>query len=54
MSRYAALFERNQGAFGAFVMLGDPEAPSLDELVEAGADMLELGIPFSDPIATGR
>jgi tryptophan synthase alpha chain len=53
VSRYDALFARNQGAFGAFVMLGDPEAPPLDELIEAGADMLELGIPFSDPIADG-
>lgn len=53
MSRYGALFSRNEGAFGAFVMLGDPEAPPLDELVDAGADMLELGIPFSDPIADG-
>lgn len=55
MSRYAAMFDclRSEGAFGAFVMLGDPEAPSLDLLVEAGADMIEVGIPFSDPVADG-
>ncbi len=61
MSRYAALFERlgrrGEGAFGAFVMLGDPDletsARILDSLVEGGADMVELGIPFSDPIADG-
>ena len=43
--------------FGAFVMLGDPDLASsaaiLDELVAGGADMIEVGIPFSDPIADG-
>ena len=59
MSRYAAMFERlnGEGAFGAFVMLGDPDldtsARLLDELAEAGADMIEVGIPFSDPVADG-
>jgi tryptophan synthase alpha chain len=61
MSRYAAMFERlrarGEGAFGAFVMLGDPDPPAsarvLDALVEGGADMIEVGIPFSDPIADG-
>ncbi len=61
MSRYAAMFERlgrdQRGAFGAFVMLGDPDlsasARILDALVEGGADMLEVGIPFSDPVADG-
>jgi tryptophan synthase alpha chain len=55
--RYARMFARNSGAFGAFVMLGDPDletsARILDALVEAGADMLEVGIPFSDPVADG-
>jgi tryptophan synthase alpha chain len=59
MSRYEDMFRRlgNQGAFGAFVMLGDPHLAStgavLDALVEGGADMIEVGIPFSDPIADG-
>jgi tryptophan synthase alpha chain len=61
MSRYAQMFARvkaaDEIAFGAFVMLGDPDlaasARTLDDLVEAGADMLELGIPFSDPVADG-
>jgi tryptophan synthase alpha chain len=61
VSRYAALFERLQrhgeGAFGAFLMLGDPDletsAKLLNAVVEGGADMIEVGIPFSDPVADG-
>ncbi|HEY4071116.1 MAG TPA: tryptophan synthase subunit alpha [Sphingomicrobium sp.] len=59
MSRYATMFERlgGEAAFGAFVMLGDPDvqasAALLDALVEGGADMIEVGIPFSDPVADG-
>lgn len=61
MNRYATMFKRlavrGEGAFGAFLMLGDPDlktsARLLDALVEGGADMIEVGIPFSDPIADG-
>lgn len=61
MSRYCEMFTRletaGEGAFGAFAMLGDPgfeeSAAILDALVDGGADMLEVGIPFSDPIADG-
>lgn len=61
MTRYAAMFERlaagGEGAFVPFCVLGDPtpEATSriLSTLVDAGADALELGIPFSDPVADG-
>lgn len=59
MSRYAAMFERlnGEGAFGAFLMLGDPDVETsarlLDTVVESGADMVEVGIPFSDPVADG-
>jgi tryptophan synthase alpha chain len=61
MSRYAHMFDRLQargeGAFGAFLILGDPDlatsATLLDALVEGGADMIEVGIPFSDPVADG-
>jgi tryptophan synthase alpha chain len=53
------MFERlgDEGAFGAFLMLGDPDletsAGLLDAVVEGGADMVEVGIPFSDPVADG-
>jgi tryptophan synthase alpha chain len=59
MSRYAATFGGlgDEGAFGAFLMLGDPgletSAALLDAVVEGGADMIELGVPFSDPVADG-
>jgi tryptophan synthase alpha chain len=59
MSRYTAMFERlnGHGAFGAFLMLGDPDletsARLLDDVIEGGADMIEVGIPFSDPVADG-
>ena len=59
MSRYARMFDRlnGEGAFGAFLMLGDPDldtsAKLLDAAVAGGADMVEVGIPFSDPIADG-
>lgn len=61
MERYDQLFKRlaanKEGAFVPFVTLGDP-SPELslrviDALVEGGADALELGIPFSDPLADG-
>ena len=59
MSRYARMFDRlgGEGAFGAFLMLGDPglekSAALLDAVVGGGADMVEVGIPFSDPVADG-
>jgi tryptophan synthase alpha chain len=59
--RYEAMFAelktKNQGAFVPFVMIGDPNAETSLEiirtLVNSGADALELGIPYSDPIADG-
>jgi tryptophan synthase alpha chain len=59
--RYANLFERldasNEGAFVPFVMVGDPDIETsvsiIKALIEGGADALELGFPYSDPIADG-
>ncbi|SUC35652.1 Tryptophan synthase alpha chain [Providencia rustigianii] len=61
MERYTQLFQRlenkNQGAFVPFVTLGDPDAEQslkiVDALIAGGADALEIGIPFSDPLADG-
>ncbi|MCS5480033.1 tryptophan synthase subunit alpha [Corynebacterium sp. YIM 101645] len=61
MTRYEKLFDalgrRNEGAFVPFLMLGDPTGEDALEIVravvEAGADALELGVPFSDPVADG-
>ena len=59
MSRYATMFDRlgKEGAFGAFLMLGDPDVDTsarlLDAVIAGGADMVEVGIPFSDPVADG-
>lgn len=61
MSRYTAMFDRlaarDEIAFGGFLMLGHPTpaitAGLLDALVEGGCDMVEVGIPFSDPVADG-
>jgi len=61
MDRYADMFaelgEKNQGAFVPFVMVGDPNLAQSEaiicQLIESGADALELGIPYSDPIADG-
>ena len=60
-NRYHDLFttlkNKNEGAFVPFVAIGDPNPQQslavIDTLVNAGADALELGIPFSDPSADG-
>ncbi|WKE66928.1 tryptophan synthase subunit alpha [Gallaecimonas kandeliae] len=61
MSLYQSLFDRlkaqDEGAFIPFLTLGDPDLETSFEhlclLVENGADALELGMPFSDPVADG-
>jgi tryptophan synthase alpha chain len=61
MNRIDACFERRRAKGGAalipFLTAGDPgrdcTVPMLHAAVEAGADLLELGVPFSDPMADG-
>jgi len=61
MNRIAACFERlkEQGrqALIPYITAGDPApeatVPTMHAMVEAGADIIELGIPFSDPMADG-
>ncbi len=61
MSRIKSAFERLDGegrkALIPFITAGDPDValtmPLMHTLVEAGADVIELGVPFSDPMADG-
>jgi len=61
LSRIAAVFERlasaRKAALIPFVTAGDPDAaqtaPIMHALVRGGADLIELGMPFSDPMADG-
>ena len=56
MNRIQQVFE-NKKAFIPFITAGDPDLSVTEALVpamaEAGADLIELGIPFSDPVAEG-
>lgn len=56
MSRIKDVFS-NGKAFIAFVTAGDPDLAVTEELIpvmaDAGADLIEIGIPFSDPVAEG-
>ena len=55
--RFAALKAEGRGALVTFVTAGDPDQKTAREIVlglpEAGADIIELGMPFSDPMADG-
>ena len=61
MTKIQAVFERLQAqgrkALIPFITAGDPDpaltVPLLHALVSAGADIIELGVPFSDPMADG-
>ena len=56
-SRFAALKQENRAALVTFVTAGDPDYATslsiLKGLPEAGADVIELGMPFTDPMADG-
>jgi tryptophan synthase alpha chain len=55
--KFRELKAREQKAFVAYITAGDPSPESTPELVwaleRAGADIVELGVPFSDPLADG-
>lgn len=55
--RFAALRDAGRKALVPFVTAGDPSleatVPVMHALVRAGADVIELGVPFSDPMADG-
>jgi tryptophan synthase alpha chain len=57
MTRIGCLFHQRRKALIAYLTAGDPtpaRTPALVEaLVRGGADLIELGVPFSDPIADG-
>ena len=56
-TRFAALAAEDRAAFVAYIMAGDPGLDAsfeiLSKLPAAGADIIELGMPFSDPMAEG-
>jgi tryptophan synthase alpha chain len=56
-TRFAQLAKESRSAFVTYVMAGDPDPKTSLEIVKAlpksGADVIELGIPFTDPMADG-
>jgi tryptophan synthase alpha chain len=55
--KFKSLRERKQKAFIAYITAGDPDLGTTEKLVYAlersGVDIIELGVPFSDPMADG-
>ena len=55
--RFKKLKEENKKALIPYICCGDPSVEDSEKLVyaleEAGADIIELGIPYSDPLADG-
>lgn len=56
-TRFAELKQAGRSAFVTFVMAGDPDPATSLEIIKAlpksGADVIELGMPFTDPMADG-
>ena len=56
-ARFAALKAEGRAAFVAYIVAGDPDAETAFQIMKglpgAGADLIELGFPFSDPMAEG-
>jgi len=56
-ARFQQLAEQGRKALIPYLVAGDPHpeytVPLMHALVEAGADIIELGVPFSDPMAEG-
>jgi tryptophan synthase alpha chain len=56
--KFRELKRSGRGGFIPFITAGDPDLattePLLIELANAGADIIELGVPFSDPVADGE
>jgi tryptophan synthase alpha chain len=56
-AKFQALRQAHRKALIPFITAGDPEpdftVPAMHAMVEAGADIIELGVPFSDPMADG-
>ncbi len=54
MTRLSSAFAKTQPALVTFITAGDGDtAANLDALVAGGADVIELGMPFTDPMADG-
>ncbi len=55
--KFKELAQKKEKALVAFITAGDPDLPTTEKLIyemeKAGADVIELGIPFSDPSADG-
>ena len=56
-AKFSALKAAGRKALVPFITAGDPSlestVPVMHALVDAGADVIELGVPFSDPMADG-
>ena len=56
-ARFAQLKKEGRAAFVTFLMAGDPDPETslqiIKALPQAGADMIEIGMPFTDPMADG-